>query len=282
MSIAIRKLIAKLEKQIVAEDSATKRKSLAATLEAAKHTLKTVEKEHTETHDAPEEEDEEESEEGGNETDREEAGEEEEAEEPPAKSKSKSKAKAKEPPADDDEDDDEDDEDEEEEEEDEAASASGEEEASVSLAKVVAAVPGKKGQRLAGHFKALIDKAAQADSNDKRLALIERERVKEKKEALVRGALTAKGGPRITPADAKWLRGQKFATVTSYLAQRTKPIVNTEDVIPETDGRGASASEFSEFEMKSITAAVSAGANKEKLEAALRASKADKAAKGGA
>lgn len=114
------------------------------------------------------------------------------------------------------------------------------------------------------------------------MALIERERVKEKKEALVRGALTAKGGPRITPADAKWLRGQKFATVTSYLAQRTKPIVNTEDVIPETDGRGASASEFSEFEMKSITAAVSAGANKEKLEAALRASKADKAAKGGA
>ena len=96
MSVAIRKLIARLEKNIVAENDPAKRKSIASSLEAAKKTMKHIE--HTESEETPDEEEEEE-EEGGNETDREEAGEEEEtADEPPAKSKSKSKAKAKEPP----------------------------------------------------------------------------------------------------------------------------------------------------------------------------------------
>jgi hypothetical protein len=277
MSVAIRKLIARLEKNIVAENDPSKRKSIASSLKAAKETLKHVE--HTETKETP---DEEESEEGGNETDREEAGEEEEAEEPPAKSK-KSKAKAEEPAKDDDEEDDDGEDDEEEEEdEEEAASASGEEEASAALTKLVAQVPGKKGQRLMGHLKALSDKSAMADANDARIAKIERERVGERKEALIHGALHAKGGPRITPADAKWLRGQKFATVKSYLAQRTKPVINTEDIVPETDPRTGASSEFTDFERNSIAQAVAAGANKEKLEANLRTDKAARAAKGGA
>jgi hypothetical protein len=275
MSVAIRKLIARLEKQIVAEDSAPKRKSIAASLEAAKKTLKHVE--HTETEESPDEEDEEdEAEEGGNETDREEAGEEEEAEAPPAKSK-KAKSKAKEPPADDDEpDDDDEDEDEEDDEEEEAASASGEEEASVALARIVASVPGKKGQRLAGHFKALIDKAALADSNDKRIAKIEATTRDERKGRSIDASLAKKC---ITPATAKQLRKQSSGFVKSYLAMHTKPIVNSEDVLAE-DGRSASA-EFNAIELRSISEAVAAGANKEKLEAALRAAKVSAASKGG-
>jgi hypothetical protein len=280
MSVAVRKLIARLEKQIVAENDPAKRKSIAADIQASKKVMKHIE--HTESEETPDEEEEEE--EGGNDTERDEGGEQEEAaDEPPAKSKAKGKkgkdgegGEGGEGGEDGDDGDDGDDG----EDGDDAASASGEEEASVALTQLVAAIPGKKGQRLLGHLRAMTDKAAQADSNDKRIAQIERERAADKKEALVRGALTAKGGPRITPSDAKWLRGQKLATVQSYLAQRTKPIVLTEEIQVETDGRTGQSAEFNEFERKSINAAVSAGANREKLEAKLRADKAAKAEKG--
>ena len=243
MSVAIRKLIARLSASILAEDDPKKRRSLAASLEAAKKTLKHVE--HTETEETPdkgeEDEDEacdkgeeEEEEASGNETDR----------------------KEDLPPPKDDKDDDDDDDDDEEDEEEEAKA----------LAALAAAVPGRKGARLAGRLKALVDKARAADAQAAAIAEIQKERRAEKREALVTAALTAKGGPRITPADAKWLRGQKLATVQSYLSQRTRPIVLTEDRAVEGDARASNG--LSVAAMKSIEQAVAAGANREKLIAA--------------
>ena len=248
MSVAIRKLIARLSASILAEDDPKKRRSLAASLEAAKKTLKHVE--HTETEETPdkgeEDEDEacdkgeEEEEASGNETDRKE-------DLPPPKDDKDD---------DDDEDKDKDDDDEEEDEEEEAKA----------LAALAAAVPGRKGARLAGRLKALVDKARAADAQAAAIAEIQKERRAEKREALVTAALTAKGGPRITPADAKWLRGQKLATVQSYLSQRTRPIVLTEDRAVEGDARASNG--LSVAAMKSIEQAVAAGANREKLIAA--------------
>jgi hypothetical protein len=232
MSAAIRKLIASLSSKLVDEDDKTKRRSIAASIEAAKKTLKHIE--HTETEESPDEEDEEEEEEAaGNETDR---------------------TEAEEPPPDDDGDDDGDEEDDEEDEAEEAKA----------LAALAAGVPGKKGQRLAGALQALIDKAQANDASAKRIAAIERERRSEKREALIMGALRAEGGPRITPAQAKWLRGQKLATVQSYLAAHTKPIVRTEELRVESDGR-PDAQGLSAAIRKSIAQAVAAGADEAKL-----------------
>jgi len=250
MSVAIRKLIARLSASIVAEDDPRKRRSLAASLEAAKKTLKHVE--HTETKETPDkgEEDEdgacdkgeeEEEEASGNETDR----------------------KEDLPPPKDDKDDDDDDEDKDDDDDDEEED---EEEEAKALAALAAAVPGRKGARLAGRLKALVDKARAADAQAAAIAEIQKERRADKREALVAAALTAKGGPRITPADAKWLRGQKLATVQSYLSQRTRPIVLTEDRAVEGDARASNG--LSVAAMKSIEQAVAAGANREKLIAA--------------
>ena len=250
MSVAIRKLIARLSASILAEDDPKKRRSLAASLEAAKKTLKHVE--HTETEETPdkgeEDEDEacdkgeeEEEEASGNETDR----------------------KEDLPPPKDDKDDDDDDEDKDKDDDDEEED---EEEEAKALAALAAAVPGRKGARLAGRLKALVDKARAADAQAAAIAEIQKERRAEKREALVTAALTAKGGPRITPADAKWLRGQKLATVQSYLSQRTRPIVLTEDRAVEGDARASNG--LSVAAMKSIEQAVAAGANREKLIAA--------------
>ena len=227
MSIAVRKLITRLTASLVDEDDKAKRKSIHASLEAAKKTLKHVE--HTETEESPDEEDEEEeAEEGGNETDREE--------------------EAEPPPKDDDEDDEDDDEEEE-----------AEEKSAKALTALAAAVPGKKGQRLAGAIKALIDKAAHADTNDSAIKAIQAERKKEKRDALVQGALRHAGGPRITPAQAKWLGGQKLATVQSYLASHTKAIVNTEERL--ADGEGRPAGTLSAAAAKQVAAARTAGLN---------------------
>ncbi len=248
MSVAIRKLIARLSASIVAEDDPKKRRSLAASLEAAKKTLKHVE--HTETEETPDkgEEDEDEACDKGEEEEEEASGNETDRKEdlPPPKDDKD----------DDDEDKDDDDEDEEEDEEEEAKA----------LAALAAAVPGRKGARLAGRLKALVDKARAADAQAAAIAEIQKERRAEKREALVTAALTAKGGPRITPADAKWLRGQKLATVQSYLSQRTRPIVLTEDRAVEGDARASNG--LSVAAMKSIEQAVAAGANREKLIAA--------------
>ncbi len=251
MSVAIRKLIARLSASIVAEDDPKKRRSLAASLEAAKKTLKHVE--HTETEETPDkgEEDEDEACDKGEEEEEEASGNETDRKEdlPPPKDDKDDKD-------DDDEDKDDDDEDEEEDEEEEAKA----------LAALAAAVPGRKGARLAGRLKALVDKARAADAQAAAIAEIQKERRAEKREALVTAALTAKGGPRITPADAKWLRGQKLATVQSYLSQRTRPIVLTEDRAVEGDARASNG--LSVAAMKSIEQAVAAGANREKLIAA--------------
>ena len=251
MSVAIRKLIARLSASIVAEDDPKKRRSLAASLEAAKKTLKHVE--HTETEETPDkgEEDEDEACDKGEEEEEEASGNETDRKEdlPPPKDDKD----------DDDEDKDDKDDDDDDEEEDE-------EEEAKALAALAAAVPGRKGARLAGRLKALVDKARAADAQAAAIAEIQKERRAEKREALVTAALTAKGGPRITPADAKWLRGQKLATVQSYLSQRTRPIVLTEDRAVEGDARASNG--LSVAAMKSIEQAVAAGANREKLIAA--------------
>ena len=251
MSVAIRKLIARLSASIIAEDDPKKRRSLAASLEAAKKTLKHVE--HTETEETPDkgEEDEDEACDKGEEEEEEASGNETDRKEdlPPPKDDKD----------DDDEDKDDKDDDDDDEEEDE-------EEEAKALAALAAAVPGRKGARLAGRLKALVDKARAADAQAAAIAEIQKERRAEKREALVTAALTAKGGPRITPADAKWLRGQKLATVQSYLSQRTRPIVLTEDRAVEGDARASNG--LSVAAMKSIEQAVAAGANREKLIAA--------------
>lgn len=241
MAIKILALIAQTEKQIVAENDPKKRKTLYADLQAMKKTYKKVSEEETEE-SGEEDEEEEAEEEGGNETDREEG-------DPPPKAK-------KDDDDDDDEEDDDDDEEDDEEEEEEAKA----------LTAAVAKVGGKRGARLAGHLQALIDKARANDEAAARIAKIEKERRIEKRDAKISAALTAKGGPRISPADAKWLRTQSLTTVDSYLSQRTKAIVNTEDVIVLEDGRpGAN---ISEAVKKQIDKAVAAGGDRAALEEA--------------
>lgn len=268
MSVAVKKLIAKLEAQLFAESSPAKRKSVYAELEAAKKTYKKV------TEEATEEDDEEE--EGETDDEGDDDDEPEDKKEEAADNETKRKEKDEPPPKDDD-DSEEDDEDDEEEEEEEASGGTAEEEASVALTRIVAAVPGKKGEKLTGLLRALIDKAAMSDANDKRIAKIEQSRREERKEALIVGALHAKGGPRIMPAQAKWLRGQKLATVKSFLAQHTKAIVLSEDRVPDTDGRtGKADAGFNDFEQKTIAAAVAAGGKRETIEAAIKLSRVSK------
>ena len=151
--------------------------------------------------------------------------------------------------------------------EDEEKSGSGSEEAKAhSLAAVIATIGGQAGQHLSGELQALIDKASASDRSASRIATIEQERAAEKRDALITGALRAPGGPRITPANAKWLKTQPLSTVTSYLAQHTKAIVNTDEVRVENDGRASNGlgAEVS----KQIDLAVAAGADRAKLVAA--------------
>ncbi len=273
MSVAIRKLISSLEAKIVAENDPKTRTRFAAELAAAKTVAKTIEKHetHTKTVDEPEPEPD------GDEPDGDEPGGDEEdekackacgasmpkgakfcsacgasAEEDEEKAESGDETDRKADPDDGDGDNDKDGD--EDDDEDEAKA----------LAALAATVPGRKGARLAGRLKALVDKARTADMQAERIAKIEQERKGEKREALITGALKAQGGPRITPADAKWLRGQKLATVQSYLAQRTKPIVRTDERVPENDGR-PSGNGLSAEAMKEIDRAVLCGANREKL-----------------
>jgi hypothetical protein len=275
MSAAIRKLIARLEASLVSEDDAKKRKAIAADLSAAKKTLKHVE--HTETTDdgvppppPPADDDEDESEE------------EDEEEEAASGNETNRKAgKAPPPPADGDTDTDEDD-DEEEEEEDEEEACHGaeedEEEEAKAIAAALASVPGRKGARLAGRFRALQDKAKAADAQAAAIAEIQRERKAEKRGALIMGALHAKGGPRISKADATWLRGQKLATVESYLATRTAPIVRTEERVVQ--GAAPGKANLSAEAEKILTAAVRNGGKREDILTAYEKAQAAQAGKG--
>ena len=250
MTVAIRKLIASLETNLVDEDDKSRRRALKASLDAAKKTLKHVE--HTETEETPDKEDSDEEDEACGRSD-EDADEEDEE----SGNETKRKAKAKDDDEDDDDEDDDDEDDEDEEDEEDEAAA---------LAAIVAKVPGKKGARLAGRLRALVDKAKAADSQAERIARIEQERKEEKRDAMINAALHSEGGPRITPSTAKKLRAKSFGFVRSYLALHTRPIVNTDEVRAEQDGRPGAA--LSAEIAKEINRAVACGGDRAKLEAA--------------
>jgi hypothetical protein len=248
LDTAIRKAKAALAKTKDAKERERLKASLAsysAALEAYKKEKHTIEK-----HEKEEGED---DEDGGNETDRsdepeddEDKDKDEDDEEKSAKSAEEEK-KAKS-----------------ESEEEEASSEEDEKKCAASVLKAARAITGKRSsQAIAGALRALSDKASQVDALAADVREIKRERAVAKKEALIsdalRGMLAGKsvGGPRITKADAKWLKSQPMGVVESYLENRkTALVLSGEEDLARPDGTpGAGVSAEA---MKSIETAVMA------------------------
>lgn len=201
MPVSLDVLMKNTRAAMAAEKDPDKLAALGADLSAYKRTKHMIEKHETEEGDEDEEDDEED-----------EADEAEEAEAPPEK-----KSKGDETDRSDDEDDDEDDED-----DDDAESKSKASAPVASLEAFVASAP----KNLRGALAALAEKASAYDQLAPKVAKLENQSRRAKRDALVTGALSAK---RITPHQAKLLGKKELSFVESYLAMHTKAIVNTDD-----------------------------------------------------
>lgn len=122
------------------------------------------------------------------------------------------------------------------------------------LASLAEQVTGKKGEAVVGALAALL---AQGQRASKRLDTIEQERASERKEASISAALS---GNRITPHEAKDLRGKSGSFVESFLSMRTKAIVNTDGdiVIPGPNSPGSQAQGLPQDVLAAIDMAVNA------------------------
>lgn len=137
--------------------------------------------------------------------------------------------------------DDSEEEDEESEEESEEEEKYGEEDEKKSAKAIVALAQkatGKKGRSALGALTAIL---ADAQRSSLRLAKIERERLTERKSALID---SAKAQRRITPHEAKVLRKKPLSFVASFLEMRPKALFATDEgdlIIPKTDKTGNAA-----------------------------------------
>lgn len=145
-----------------------------------------------------------------------------------------------------------DEEDEEDEEEESAESGEGEEEASAKAVLALARkATGRKGRGAVAALAAMISEGQRASA---RVRKIEQARANERKERAISDALKAR---RITPAEAKDLRRQPFASyVKPYLAARKNPIVFDEEDGGISMPSGAPGAELPASVMKQIDHAV--------------------------
>jgi ClpP class serine protease len=203
------KQIDRLKAQIAKEKDPAKLAALATQLAGYKKTEKHVE--HVKTEEEDDEEESEESEEAkGNETDR-----------------------SDEPEDDEEKDDEEEDDEESEESEKKSTKKSSKKSEEQEEAKAMRAVykaacqaTGKSGKRVAGALAALLAEAREMPALRSRVARIEKNERKAKREGMVE---SAKAQRRITPHEAKVLASKSLEFVTDYLAMRPNAIVSGHD-----------------------------------------------------
>lgn len=120
--------------------------------------------------------------------------------------------------------------------------------------------PKKRGQLAARLGEARAGRQALAE-----VRKLASERKREKRNALIESKLA---GHFITKSEAKWLKTQPAATVSSFLATRKKPILRTDETaeIPSDSGRPDVAAHISDQEFKMIEAAYLASGGKVSLE----------------
>lgn len=120
--------------------------------------------------------------------------------------------------------------------------------------------PKKRGQLAARLGEARAGRQALAE-----VRKLASERKREKRNALIESKLA---GHFITKSEAKWLKTQPAATVSSFLATRKKPILRTDETaeIPSDTGRPDVAAHISDQEFKMIEAAYLASGGKVSLE----------------
>ncbi len=275
--MTLQALIRKTEAKLKAETDPKKRASLTANLAAFRTSLKAMtvpmagfkktEKhvEHTKTEEADDEE-EEEAEES--------ESEEEEEEEAAAKGNETNRKEGDDgdEPDDDDKEDDDDDEESSKKGAKKAASALG------SLRKLAASAGGPQRDAMLGTLQAFEDQGKQLASIAAEHAAMKRARRAQEREALVTEALAGKykgkhvGGPRVSKADAKWLRSQTLAVVSSYLENRRTAVVFTEegDIRVPADAGASSAGGFTSEQMRMFEEASQASGGKLTVEALIK------------
>jgi ClpP class serine protease len=188
MPIALSALIKKTEAAIAKEKDPKKLASLALSLQAYKKTEKHIEHQSTEEGDEGDEDDED--------KDVDDEDEDEKSAAPPMKKDEKSAAADK------------DDEDEEEEE--------SEESSAKAALKLVSEITGMKGKKALGALQAI---AATAASTARDVADLKKTQRLNDKSALIE---TARAKSQITKSEAKWLGGEKLATVQGFIETRQK------------------------------------------------------------
>jgi signal peptide peptidase SppA len=109
--------------------------------------------------------------------------------------------------------------------------------AAKALRSALSGLKGEQGEKLRGALVSVLNKASKFDQLSKTTANIVKERAAEKKSNIIEAALNKK---RITPGEAKMLRGKKLGFVSEFLTMRPKAIVHStqEELLVPKGGMG--------------------------------------------